>query len=157
MVEVAVLVAVALHEQLEQRVAQRGVHAHVLARVVAADAVAGEALLEERLVVRAPAVQEAGGCVARREHTPLAPRVVATSTTRCPRGSVSRRCAYARRCACATDPGTARRRARSAGLVRGPSRARSARGGTAARARARGAAGWRIVSASLRLSWGEDG
>lgn len=76
MVEIAVLVAVALHEQLEQRVAQSGVHPNALAGVVAADAVAREALLEECLVVRAPAVQESRGRIARREHAPLAPRVV---------------------------------------------------------------------------------
>lgn len=74
--EVAVAVPVALLEQLEQGVAQRGVHADALPREVAAHAVAREALFEERFLVRAPAVEVARGRHPRRVRPPFSPRIV---------------------------------------------------------------------------------
>lgn len=58
-VEVAIAVAISFLEQLEQGVPERRVHAHGLARVVAANVVARQALLEERLFERAAAVKHA--------------------------------------------------------------------------------------------------
>jgi hypothetical protein len=74
--EVSIAVAVALLKQLEEGIAQRGVHAHVLTRMVAADAMAGETFLEQCLFVGAAAVEVTWRGHAGRMRTALATRVM---------------------------------------------------------------------------------
>jgi hypothetical protein len=71
--EVSVPVPVSLLQKLQQRVAESRVHANALARIVAADIMACEALFEQSLFESAATVEMAGGRHARWISSTLAP------------------------------------------------------------------------------------
>ena len=58
--EIAILIPVALLQQLEERVTQSRVHPHVLSGMVASDAMPRERLLKQRLLVSATTVEVTG-------------------------------------------------------------------------------------------------